>query len=454
MSHDSTRNIPQHIKDQVMRECYFGCVMCGIPFFEFDHIDQYAGIREHTVANIALLCPNHHRDKTSGRLSPDFVRRKRLNPFNKNKPFTSPALINPQESAKVNIGGAIIKNNGVRNRSIPIINADGFNILSLKLVDDNILLSLQVYDTTGVPILLICDGEMIISTGIWKFHRIGRVVKVKSDINKLELDMKLSSNEITINKMQISSPFGGNARLEGGYIKHTTKPNVEIHLNNVRDNYKAICIFSDNIFLGDVNCFGYIVSDYYLDGLINILKYFDPYRYSNSLEVISDVFKMNINSIRHCNKKYRIEMMNFYNRMLAYHLDKNTIEIPYAYYNLALSTMAVALDSSDVNLAYCSYHLLFKAIELYPNQVSDLNLAQALGNAPRIACFLLKLGQKMEDNDIDRCIEYGEKSLVIYARQDNVFHESYCGTELFIRHWIDILIEWKRTGILSSNIMF
>jgi predicted restriction endonuclease len=66
--------IPEHISRTVRQQCGFGCAICGMPFFEYEHIEEWADVKEHTVENILLLCPNHHSSKTTKKLSADRLR--------------------------------------------------------------------------------------------------------------------------------------------------------------------------------------------------------------------------------------------------------------------------------------------------------------------------------------------------------------------------------------------
>src|SRR4051794_27995797 len=83
------RHIPEHTKRAVRKRCGFGCVVCGLPIYHYDHIDEFATVRQHDSYNLALLCPNHHQDKSSGRLSKAAVKHHVASPANKAGSFTS-----------------------------------------------------------------------------------------------------------------------------------------------------------------------------------------------------------------------------------------------------------------------------------------------------------------------------------------------------------------------------
>lgn len=60
--------IPKDVKLQVRQQCGFGCVVCGLMFWDYEHWNPTNKVRKqrglpHTAAGITLACPNHHRGK-------------------------------------------------------------------------------------------------------------------------------------------------------------------------------------------------------------------------------------------------------------------------------------------------------------------------------------------------------------------------------------------------------
>jgi hypothetical protein len=78
----TARDIPDPIKRLVRQKSGFGCVVCGLPIFDYEHIEEFAAVQTHNAANMVLLCPNHHAEKTRGRLSKEAIRRAADNPLN------------------------------------------------------------------------------------------------------------------------------------------------------------------------------------------------------------------------------------------------------------------------------------------------------------------------------------------------------------------------------------
>jgi hypothetical protein len=83
--HGLERKIPASIKEQVKKDCYYGCVICGNGLFEFEHIDpEYKDCTKHEPKKICLLCPNCHAEVTKGVISKSKIKYHRENPWNKN----------------------------------------------------------------------------------------------------------------------------------------------------------------------------------------------------------------------------------------------------------------------------------------------------------------------------------------------------------------------------------
>ena len=73
--HGLPRTIPESIKRKVRQRCGFGCVICGIGLYEYEHFaPEYKDAKSHAPEGITLLCPNHHARKTIGRLSLETIK--------------------------------------------------------------------------------------------------------------------------------------------------------------------------------------------------------------------------------------------------------------------------------------------------------------------------------------------------------------------------------------------
>ena len=62
----NSRNIPLPVQREIRQRCGFGCVICGMPLYEYEHMEEWAVVQRHVADEITLLCDQHHREKTAG----------------------------------------------------------------------------------------------------------------------------------------------------------------------------------------------------------------------------------------------------------------------------------------------------------------------------------------------------------------------------------------------------
>lgn len=188
--------IPEAIKREVRQRCFFGCVICGAPVFDYDHIQEYATVKEHTASNLTLLCPNHHRDKTSGRLSADFIRDSNGKPFNATKPTTAPYAIMGARSIELIIGS---NNVGVTGSGIAIL-VNGGTFLRFDYEGEWMVLSGVITNQNGDILFRLKYGEIQASTSVWDVSYIGSRLMMKSSAGKIVLDITLTNEALTVDR--------------------------------------------------------------------------------------------------------------------------------------------------------------------------------------------------------------------------------------------------------------
>ena len=205
------RNIPEPIKRQVRQASFFGCIICGMPIYHYEHINNFALVKEHTPENIVLLCPNHHQEKTSGRLSQQYIRRWQSAPRNSECDKTSsyPVLI-CGEVSNLNIGGNIfefdLKELGDRFEAIIIQNK---SVLSLEFQNGFLLLDLKLTDRGGRDILVVDKGELSVNTGVWDYTLEGQILTIRSHSEEIELRINFGDDGINIQRgFIVYPPYG------------------------------------------------------------------------------------------------------------------------------------------------------------------------------------------------------------------------------------------------------
>lgn len=195
---ETKRYIPSEIKLQVRKECGFGCVICGLPIFEYDHIEEFSVVKEHTVENLALLCSNHHTEKTTKKLSKDLVKYKRLNPFNRDKNNVSGLKFQPNKILNVIMGGTSMQTLTRYNHNFCCVWINGFSFFTIHFTDGWYSFSLCLTDRYGAVKLFVDNGELSFSKNIYDFQYISNKIKIQDESENVILEMTLSNYEINI----------------------------------------------------------------------------------------------------------------------------------------------------------------------------------------------------------------------------------------------------------------
>lgn len=187
--------IPAAIKQAVRQACGFGCVLCGAPVFHYDHIVDYSEVKEHAVDNLALLCPTHHQNKSSRRLPREIVAKARMSPFNRSRELTA--------SDRWYFSGSQVRFLVGDNRFVfdfdgpaewgnvrSAIRINGQDVLSMRLIDGELLLTAIFHDQVGRTILFVKDGEVVVSTRVFDYDIVGPKIVLKDRGGDILLELQ------------------------------------------------------------------------------------------------------------------------------------------------------------------------------------------------------------------------------------------------------------------------
>lgn len=213
------RNIPNAVKRAVRKQSGFGCVICGLPIYQYEHIDEFAKVRRHDAPNLVLLCPNHHQEKTSRRLSKDVVRHFAANPYNLVQSITQPhKFLMMGDTARFELGTNIY--DFVFSEPAEYFSAismHGKDMMGLRHEAGHLLLDLAFSDSNGKEVLVIRQGEMCVSTGVWDYRIEGPNVLVHSSEFDVGLEMSLTSNGVNVKRGTLYS-LGHKLVIEAGFL--------------------------------------------------------------------------------------------------------------------------------------------------------------------------------------------------------------------------------------------
>jgi hypothetical protein len=188
-------------KRQVRQRCGFGCVICGLPIYDYDHMVDYADVQEHTAENITLLCPNHHRDKSKGVLPLEVVQQANADPHNLRTGVSTPHMLHYSGGrATVVVGGNV----NTATRSTAAITIDGLTIVGFQIEDGRCLLQANIYNRENEPVLRIVDNELTYDSGVWDVMYEGQTLTIREGAGQIFLEVVFEPpNLITIPRAEI-----------------------------------------------------------------------------------------------------------------------------------------------------------------------------------------------------------------------------------------------------------
>ncbi|UVC13126.1 HNH endonuclease signature motif containing protein [Mesorhizobium onobrychidis] len=195
-------------KRKVRQDCRFGYVICGLPIYHYDHIQNFADVQEHVAENIALLCPTHHQDKTSKRLPAGVVKSARANPANGRSDVTSShRWFFDSANALIEVGPSQYSADLREGDSFAAINIDGEDLVGFSREDDAILLNMSLRTAPNSKrVVHVHRGEISISTGIDDATMEGPRVSISPGRNLKPVVIMKTDNGLRIEKGEF---FGG-----------------------------------------------------------------------------------------------------------------------------------------------------------------------------------------------------------------------------------------------------
>ena len=200
----TSRNIPWPIQREVRQRCGFGCVICGLPLYEYEHLEGWANVQRHVAAEITLLCDKHHREKTGGLLPIEDVIAADRDPHNKRAGVSAPYDLHYSgDECEIVIGSNrfTAQAGGDEGTLVIPIMIDGTVLVGAVLSDNHVLLNLLWFDEANLPILQIHANQLIHSVDPWDIQLVGRKLIVRAAHGKISLDIEFQvPNRIVIQR--------------------------------------------------------------------------------------------------------------------------------------------------------------------------------------------------------------------------------------------------------------
>lgn len=187
------RTIPVKVKEQVRKNSGFGCVICGLGIYEYEHIHpEFKDCKEHIAEGITLLCPNHHASKTRGFLSSETIKEAMSNPASLQKKYSNYSIDTGRNNLTVKIANCVFIN--VPNL-IVIKNQNIFSMYNPLSPKELFSISAQFYNSRGEKSLKIDKNEWFAYSSNWDVNYSGGRLIIKDSKKEYSLIMKLVDRE-------------------------------------------------------------------------------------------------------------------------------------------------------------------------------------------------------------------------------------------------------------------
>jgi hypothetical protein len=198
--------IGSEVEREVRRRCGFGCVICGLPLYEYDHILGWSNVQRHVAEEITLLCDMHHHEKTNGLLPLDRVVAANREPFNLRRGVSKPYNLHYSGTGCETIIGSnrfVTADPGGGTVSVALI-IDETPIVGFELSDGHLLLNLQLFDDRNDLVVRVIRNELVYSTSPWDIRLRGRNLLVRAAERRILVDILFEApNRIVLRRGRI-----------------------------------------------------------------------------------------------------------------------------------------------------------------------------------------------------------------------------------------------------------
>lgn len=176
--------IPESIKREVRQKCGFGCVVCGLGYYDYHHLVPYRVTKSHNADELILLCAFHHTEFERGRLSERKLIESSKNPIALQRGYALGVYESSDQPLTVELGNSVFKDvpTIIQVGAVPIL---GFR--RPEYADEPWLLTAFMADYSGNPMLTIRDNEWRANTNRWDIVTEGPTLTIKNNARNIGL---------------------------------------------------------------------------------------------------------------------------------------------------------------------------------------------------------------------------------------------------------------------------
>ena len=186
--HGLSRTIPSAVKRVVRQRCGFGCVICGLSLYDYEHFDpDFKDAKEHNEKGITLLCMQCNQKRRRGVLSVETVAKASGSPKSKQQGFSNEAFDFGSEPIEIQFAGVFFKN------CDHLIRVGTISILSLSNPEEEgspYLISGRFGDETGAATLKIENNIWSVGADNWDVECVGSRITIRKGPGDIVLVLK------------------------------------------------------------------------------------------------------------------------------------------------------------------------------------------------------------------------------------------------------------------------
>ncbi|GAB2938920.1 hypothetical protein [Hafnia psychrotolerans] len=187
--HGLTRTIPADVKREIRKRCGFGCVICGLAFYDYEHFDpDFVDAEEHLAEGMTLLCSQCNQKRARNRLSAETVARANKLPKCLEKGFAHESFDFHTDPIRIQFAGVEFYD---CKHLITVNNIPLLSVLPPENEGEPVRLSGIFTDSLGRESLRIEDNEFSVSAGSWDVESEGSVIVFRRKLRDIFLRIKL-----------------------------------------------------------------------------------------------------------------------------------------------------------------------------------------------------------------------------------------------------------------------
>jgi hypothetical protein len=192
---------PLQIQQQLSREAYYGCIICGCPILEFmDIVNKNSQISAFLPENMVAICPSDHIKYAGGQISESSLRNAKINPYNKvheEDAFTMEQHHEPNDLI-VKVGKCTFANVS------RILVVDDFDIISIKKEEyagkSYIFLDINFFNKINNLIAIVLQNYWSAEKSRdWQIYYKSKHLIIQNPKQNIVFDLMIQDNEIIIN---------------------------------------------------------------------------------------------------------------------------------------------------------------------------------------------------------------------------------------------------------------